>query len=307
MFVLLYEPIFSFMHKKKIPVILITPILAVGTITLLTITINIFIDSTQTIFQDRVVLGQLLEDKILSIFDYFNAIIPINLDATLLQSWIDKLQSTSTLSSFAGISFSALSTFGSSFFMFSLYFLILLFSMPGYEKYMKYISGSNQKLLQSSEHIQKSIVSYMTVKVTVSLITGTIALLVCLIFKVKYAVFWGFVTFSLNFIPTFGSIIATILPTLMAFVQFDSWFKIFLFVSILFGFQLLIGQLIEPRIMGNRLRLNTVTIIFGLVFWSFIWGVAGAFLSVPLLVILKIFLQNNESFIFVSRVMGKPE
>ena len=79
-----------------------------------------------------------------------------------------------------------------------------------------------------------------------------------------------------------------------------------LFVSILFGIQLLIGQFIEPKIMGNRLQLNTVTIIFGLVFWSYIWGIAGAFLSVPLLVILKIVLQNNESFVFVSRIMGTP-
>ncbi len=306
MFVLLYEPIFSFLHKRKIPVILITPILAVSTIILLFFIIQIFVDSTQTIYHDRVILGQLLYQKILSILNYIGSITPLKLDATFLESWIDNIFSEATLSSFGKSSISALSSFGSSFFMFSLYFLILLFSMPGYDNYIKYIAGKDKGFLLNSKHIQKSIVSYMTVKFFVSLVTGTIALLVCLIFGVNYAIFWGFVTFLLNFIPTIGSIIATILPTLMAFVQFESLFKIFLFLSILFGVQLAIGQIIEPKIMGNRLQLNTVTIIFGLVFWSFIWGIAGAFLSVPLLVILKIFLQNNDSFVFMSRIMGRP-
>lgn len=307
MVVLLYEPIFRFMHTKKIPVILITPILAIGTIGVLVFVIQIFVDSAQAIYLDRVNLGQLLYDKVLSILNYLDAAFPFTLDASLLESWIETLTSESTLTSFAGSSIAALSTFGSSFFMFSLYFLILLFSMPGYNKYIRYIAGNDKKFLLNSKHIQRSIVSYMTVKFFVSLTTGSIALIACLIFDVKYAIFWGFITFSLNFIPTIGSIIATLLPSLMAFVQFDSPVKIILFISILFGIQLLIGQLIEPRIMGNRLRLNTVTIIFGLVFWSFIWGIAGAFLSVPLLVILKIFLQNNDSFIFISRIMGKPE
>ena len=270
MVVLLYEPIFRFMNTKKIPVILITPILAIGTIGVLVFVIQIFVDSAQAIYLDRVNLGQLLYNKVLSILNYLDSISPFTLDASLLESWIETLTSERTLTSFAGSSITALSTFGSSFFMFTLYFLILLFSMPGYNNYIRYIAGNDKKFLLNSKHIQRSIVSYMTVKFFVSLITGSISLIVCLIFDVKYAIFWGFVTFSLNFIPTIGSIIATILPALMAFVQFDSPFKIILFISILFGIQFLIGQLIEPRIMGNRLRLNTVTIIFGLVFWSFI-------------------------------------
>lgn len=307
MVVQLYEPLFHTMHKRRIPVFLITPILAVVTIGMLIFFVQIFVDSTQAIYQDRVELGRLLYNKILSILNYFDTLLPFKLDASVLQSWIDNLLSESSLTSFAGTSISVLSTFGSSFFMFSLYFLILLFSMPGYDKYITYIAGSDKKFLINSKHIQKSIGSYMTVKFFVSMVTGTIALIVCLLFGIKYAVFWGFVTFLLNFIPTIGSIIATLLPALMAFIQFESLVKFFLFVGILLGVQMAIGQFIEPKIMGNRLRLNTVTIIFGLVFWSFIWGIPGAFLSVPLLVIIKIFLQNNESFVFISRIMGKPD
>lgn len=307
MLVLLYEPFFNLLNKKKIPAVLITPILAVGTFIILTVVVQIFVDATQSIFADRVVLGELLYKKIVSIIDYFDDLLPFDIDASLIEDSMEKLLSASSLSAFAGNSFSIISSFGSSFFMFSLYFLILLFSMPGYNKYIDYIAGSDKKFLENARHIQKSIVSYMTVKFIVSLITGSIALVVCLIFGVKYAVFWGFMTFLLNFIPTLGSAIATILPALMAFVQFDSMFRVFLFVSILFGIQLTIGNVIEPKIQGNRLRLNTVTIIFGLVFWAFIWGIPGAFLSVPLLVIVKIFLQNNESLKFISRIMGQAD
>lgn len=307
MFVLLYEPLFNQLNKRKIPAWLITPFLAIATIFLLTIVVQIFVDATQSIFSDRVLLGDLLYKKIDSILKYFDNLLPVDIDATLLESARDSLMSASSVSAFAGNSFSVISAFGSSFFMFSLYFLILLFSMPGYNRYISYIAGKDGSFLDNAKHIQKTIVSYMTVKFIVSIITGVITLIVCLSFGIKYAVFWAFMTFLLNFIPTLGSIIATILPSLMAFIQFDSMLKVFVFVFILLGVQMTIGNVIEPRIMGNKLRLNTVTIIFGLVFWSFIWGIPGAFLSVPLLVIVKIFLENNESFTFISRIMGKPD
>lgn len=306
MFVLLYQPIFSFLHRRKIPAKIITPILAIGTIFVLYIIIQIFIDSAQSIYADRIMLGELLQTKILSIFDYFDEISPVTLDKSLLENQVQIIFSRENLQSFAGSSFSALGSFGSVFFMFSIYFLILLSSMPGYNSYITYIAGNDKNFLLNAKHIQKSVVSYMTVKFFVSLITGTIALVTCLLFNVNYAVFWGFVTFLLNFIPTIGSIIATILPSLMAFIQFESGFLILFFILILFATQLSIGQIIEPKIMGNRLQLNTVTVIFGLVFWAFIWGIAGAFLSVPLLVIVKIILQNNESFGFLCRIMGRP-
>lgn len=249
----------------------------------------------------------LLYKRILGIFTYLDSVLPVTLNKDVLEAGIDKLFSSSSLTNFAGSSFNAISSFGSSFFMFGLYFLILLFSMPGYEKYLDHVAGRDTKFRENAEHIQKSIVSYMTVKFLASLVTGIFTLVVCLLFDVKYAVFWGFATFLLNFIPTLGSIIATFLPTIMGFIQFDSILRVLVLFILLFSVQMAIGNFIEPRVQGNRLKVNTVTIIFGLVFWAFIWGIPGAFLSVPLMVIVKIFLQNNDSFHFMARVMGGPE
>lgn len=316
MIVLMYEPLFHFLRRKKFPISLITPVLAVATIGVLFFVVQIFISSSQAIYNGRVELVERLQGKLDALSIYFDKLVePVtamfNIDMSPNTSFIDEwLQSNFTaeaLENIFGSSISAISSFGSSFFMFALYFLILLFSMPGYDRYMKYIAGSDQKFKKHAENIQQSIGSYMTVKVFTSLITAVITLVICLLFGIWYAPFWAFVTFSLNFIPTFGSIIATSLPALMAVIQFDSPFKIIVFILLLFAVQMTIGNFVDPKIMGNRLRLNTITIIFGLVFWSYIWGIPGAFLSVPLLVIVKIFMQNNQSLVFISRIMGQPD
>ena len=144
----------------------------------------------------------------------------------------------------------------------------------------------------------------MTIKVIVSSSTGIIAGLVCMAFGVKFAVFFGFLTFLLNFIPSIGSIIATIPPVLMAMIQFDTFQRPILILIILGLVQMTIGNFIEPKIMGDRLRLNTVTVIFGLVFWGIIWGIPGMLLSVPLLVILKLILEYSDTLSVVARIMG---
>jgi predicted PurR-regulated permease PerM len=70
------------------------------------------------------------------------------------------------------------------------------------------------------------------------------------------------------------------------------------------GMQFLIGNLLDPMIMGDRLRLNTITVIFGLLFWGFIWGVPGMLLSVPLMVIIKLILEKSETWSMIARAMG---
>lgn len=316
MIVMMYEPLFHILHKKKFPIVLITPVLAVATIGLLFVVVQIFISSSLAIYDGRNELVERLLLKVDSISLFIDNVVEplttmfnmdIDTDSSFIKEWINSNFNVEALENLFGSSVAAISSFGSSFFMFALYFLILLFSMPGYDKYMNYIAGNDREFKKHADNIQKSIASYMTVKFFTSFITALLSLIICLAFGIWYAPFWAFVTFSLNFIPTFGSIIATSLPALMAVIQFDSPVKIIIFILLLFGVQMTIGNFVDPKIMGNRLRLNTITIIFGLVFWAYIWGIPGAFLSVPLLVIVKIFLQNNDSLVFVSRIMGQPD
>jgi AI-2 transport protein TqsA len=74
--------------------------------------------------------------------------------------------------------------------------------------------------------------------------------------------------------------------------------------SVLLLNQFIIGNLIDPKVMGDRMRLNSITVIFGLVFWGYIWGIPGMLLSVPLNVIVKLILEQSESLSIAARIMG---
>ncbi len=147
----------------------------------------------------------------------------------------------------------------------------------------------------------------MGIKTAISLVTGISAGLICWIFGLQFALFWGFMAFVLNYIPSIGSMLATVLPIFMAIIQFDQ-FGIILALAIVLGTsQFMIGSVIDPMIMGSRLRLNTVAVIFGLMFWGYIWGIPGMLLSVPLMVVIRLILERSEDLSIIARVMGVAE
>lgn len=305
--VVLYQPVIEFLNKKAVPTRLILPGVAVFSLTMITVVFNIFINTGTQIFEKRVYLGQMLFRKIEKIVYYLDEVLPIDIDTSFLSDFQQSFFSSQIFTYAAGGLASGISKFGSSFMMFALYFLFLLFNMHQYNRYISYVGGSDLQFTRNLERIQETIVSYMSIKFVFSISTGIIVGIITSLFGLEFAIFWGFVTFLFNFIPSIGSILATSFPMLMAIVQFDSGVKILILGIILFAIQFTIGNIIEPKIMGNRLRLNTVTVLFGLVFWGYIWGIAGMFLSVPLMVMTKIFLESNESLAFLGRVMGYPE
>jgi predicted PurR-regulated permease PerM len=101
-----------------------------------------------------------------------------------------------------------------------------------------------------------------------------------------------------------GSILATIPPLLLGLIQLGSPAAIFGLFGLLLVVQFSFGNIIEPRLMGSSLSLNTVVVILGLVFWGYLWGIAGMVLSVPLLVLVKVILAQFEEASIVVRLMG---
>lgn len=141
----------------------------------------------------------------------------------------------------------------------------------------------------------------------VSLATGSITGVICWAFGLRFALLWGFLAFLMNYIPSIGSLIATALPVFMGIVQFDSFGLILALAAALGVSQFVIGSVIDPMLMGSRLRLNTVSVIFGLLFWGYIWGVPGMLISVPLMVMLRLLLERNEDFAILARIMGHAD
>ncbi len=142
------------------------------------------------------------------------------------------------------------------------------------------------------DKIKKDIKSYFVIKTLVSLVTAILSYCVMVLFGLDFAIFWAFLIFFLNFIPSVGSIIAVAFPILLSLIQFDNYY-IFIFMATgLVWVQTLMGNIIEPRFMGNKLNLSPLVIILALGFWGSLWGIVWMLLSVPIMVIINIILSK---------------
>ncbi len=140
--------------------------------------------------------------------------------------------------------------------------------------------------------INQAIAHYISVKTLVSLIAGLASLVVLLAFDVDFAITWALLIFLLNFIPYLGSLVATALPILLSFVQLPSFWHVAAVALLLIGIQQGIGTFLEPRMTGHRLNVSPLLILLSLAFWGLLWGIVGMILAVPMLVVIKIVLDN---------------
>ncbi len=119
------------------------------------------------------------------------------------------------------------------------------------------------------------------------------------------ALLWGVVAAVLNFIPYVGAVANTVLLALAAFVTFEDTGRAMLVPGTFLALNLIEANLLTPLIYGNRMKLNTVALFIGLVFWWYIWGVPGAILAVPIMATLKIACDHIESLAPVGEFLGK--
>ena len=163
----------------------------------------------------------------------------------------------------------------------------------------------HDNLIKVLHSIDEDIKTYIGVKTFTSLLTATISFMIMRFMELDFADFWALMVFVLNYIPSIGSIVATILPSLLALVQFDSltpFVTIFFFIA---ATQISIGNILDPNLMGHRLNISPLVIILSLLLWGFLWGVPGMFLGVPLMVILMIILYNFEETRWLAQMLSK--
>jgi len=179
-----------------------------------------------------------------------------------------------------------------------LYVLFLLLDQRFFNAKINALFPNNENRSKAKEvlnSVSKSIRMYISITTIISLCTGFLTYLVCESLSLQGAVLWGFLAFILNFIPTIGSIIAVIIPTLFALVQFPELSEVLIVLVSLVLIQFTIGNIIYPRLMGNKLNISQFVVILSLVIWGAMWGTVGMFLSVPLMMILMIILSQFEN------------
>lgn len=148
--------------------------------------------------------------------------------------------------------------------------------------------------------IESKIRSYIATKFTVSAVTGILVWMILSLFGLKLAVLFGMTAFLLNFIPSVGSVISTLLPLPLALAQFSNPWMVVGVVAVPGVVQNVIGNAIEPKLMGKGLELHPVTILLALAFWGLLWGLVGMVLAVPMVASIRIVLVRFDT----TRALG---
>ncbi len=192
-------------------------------------------------------------------------------------------------------------------FMVVLYVLFLMLEEAVFMKKIRLVFREEADFKKANGIIEKlntSINDYIALKTIISLITGTLSFVALLIIGVDYAFFWAFLIFMLNYIPTIGSLIATFFPAAMALLQTASFAPFFMVIAAVGAIQIIVGNILEPKIMGNSLNISAMVVLIALSFWGAIWGVTGMIISVPVTVMIMIIMAqfpNTKSIaIFLS-------
>jgi predicted PurR-regulated permease PerM len=144
------------------------------------------------------------------------------------------------------------------------------------------------RIRQVIEAINRRIGSYLALKTLLSLLLGLASYGVMRLFGLEFAALWAVLAAFLNFIPYVGSVLGVLLPGLMAVVQFEDVGLILTLLLALTSVQFVIGNFLDPYLMGNSLNLSPFAILVSLALWSELWGVPGAFLAVPITAIAAI-------------------
>ncbi len=116
---------------------------------------------------------------------------------------------------------------------------------------------------------------------------------------------WGVIAFALNYIPFIGPFVATMFPTIFAVAQFQSWEMAVLTFVCLNLIQFLVGSYIEPRIAGKALAISPFLVLFAVFFWTSIWGFAGTFIGVPMVIVLLTICSQFPSCRWVTELFGE--
>lgn len=149
----------------------------------------------------------------------------------------------------------------------------------------------------------RSLQTYLGVKTLTSAFTGLLIWIALRIMGVDHAELWGFLAFLLNFIPTIGSIVAAVPPVLLAIVL-GGPFEAVMVAGLFFGVNTIVGNVLEPRVMGDQLGLSAFVVLLALFSWGWLWGVNGMLLSVPLTVLLKEVFASQEDTRWLAALMG---
>jgi predicted PurR-regulated permease PerM len=197
-----------------------------------------------------------------------------------------------------------------SFIVIAFAFIVLgLLEVDIARKNVEHLNSSllRQSLLLGAKEIAEKFQKYMVVRTTMSVLTGVVVWSFALVAGIELATAWGVIAFVLNYIPFLGPLIATVFPTLFVLVQTGSWqvcFAVFVGLNVI---QFVIGSYLEPRIAGAALSMSPFIVLLAVFFWSFLWGIAGAFIGLPITIAILTICEQHKSTEWIALLLSAGE
>lgn len=198
---------------------------------------------------------------------------------------------------------SAISSGAGSFFSFvgntALVILFMLFMLAGTGDLDAKVARAfpaevAERIATVVRNISAQVRQYLVTKTLVSAVTGFLIFLILWIMGVDFPLLWGFLAFLLNFIPNIGSLMAVIFPFLLSLLQFDTLTRPILAFVLMETVQIVMGNVVEPRLMAFSLNMSPLLVLVSLIFWGWLWGILGMVLAVPMTATIKIIFENIE-------------
>jgi AI-2 transport protein TqsA len=179
----------------------------------------------------------------------------------------------------------------------------MMFEAAGFPAKLRRAMGTPDSDLRQFSRVADQVWEYVEVKTGISLLTGVAVGVLVAIAGVDFPILWALVAFLFNFIPNVGSILAAIPACALALIQ-HGWTTAGILAAGYVAINMVVGNVIEPRVMGRRLGLSSVVVLLSLIFWNWVLGPVGMLLSVPLTMVVKIMMENSSDFRSVAILIG---
>jgi AI-2 transport protein TqsA len=292
----LFEPYYEWLKKKKIPgaislVIVIITILIIANIT------SVFVITSINAFTKEIPKytekSQNIINSIsinLNNWGVYNQYIKDSFD-------VSKVINGEAVATFATNFFSSIVSLFGNFVLILIYVIFLLSEFGSIRKRIlkAFSSERSRQIADTLTDIFKEVKKYVVGKTLINLSYGILVTVILWIFGVDFFIVWGFLAFLMAYIPTIGSLISTVLPFSTALIQFDGDLTRPIIILILMVVCAnLVGNIVEPKVLGDKLNLSPILLLLSLIFWGYLWGLIGMILSVPIMSMIKIILGKFE-------------
>lgn len=292
---IIISPIYMWMINKKIPAALALLAVISGLIIIFTLVGLIIGGSLQSFSSNLPAYEAQLSSQLASLTTKLN-------NMGVIEGELSSLFNPSALMQYSATVLKGAGSVLTNSFMIFLIIVFMLLESTAFAKKLEQANGESGTMMHINEVFSK-IKHYMALKAVISLVTGAVITAVLMLIGLDYAILWGFVVFLFNFIPNIGSILAAIPAVLLAFVQLGTLGALEVGALYLVT-NIMIGSIIEPRLMGQGLGISTLVVFLSLIFWGWLLGPIGMLLSIPLTITIKIMLYNEEKTRWLAVLMG---